>query len=77
MFIGVGKRVKMANNTNDLKDMEFGRLWVKKYSHSDKDGAHWVCVCECLNEITIKGSLLTSGKTKSCGCLRRENFKKK
>jgi len=30
----------------------------------------WICRCECGNTIEISSSSLTSGKTKSCGCIK-------
>ena len=38
------------------------------------------CRCQCGNITHVRGSLLRSGNTKSCGCLREEicaNFNKK
>jgi len=44
--------------------------------------ARWLCECSCLehNKIIADGYSITSGATKSCGCLKREvtaNFNKK
>ena len=33
----------------------------------------WHCVCSCGNEIDVVQSALTSGNTKSCGCLAKKN----
>lgn len=39
-----------------------------------KDGAvKWHCICDCGTSCVIKGSFLSCGHTKSCGCLAREN----
>jgi len=57
----------------DLTDKKFNRLKVIDISHEDNNRLyHWNCVCECGNEIIVKGSHLRSGHTKSCGCLRKE-----
>jgi len=54
------------------------RLTVINYSHSDRYGkAHWNCLCRCGNKITADGYRITSGHTKSCGCLNKEKIKKK
>ena len=35
--------------------------------HRHKE-AYWVCECDCGNVVTVRGSSLKSGHTKSCGC---------
>jgi 5-methylcytosine-specific restriction endonuclease McrA len=43
------------------------------FSHSDKRWRKWYNVkCDCNNELTVIGSSLVSGNTKSCGCLAKE-----
>lgn len=32
----------------------------------------WLCECECGNYVIVPGRNLREGKTKSCGCLRRD-----
>lgn len=32
----------------------------------------WKCQCDCGNEIIVRPDSLTSGHTKSCGCLQKE-----
>ena len=34
-----------------------------------KDGGWWRCLCDCGNEVVVKGTLLRNNNTKSCGCL--------
>lgn len=61
----------------DLSGQRFGRLVVKGYSHSNKNGrAVWNCVCDCGKSLTVKGNALLSGNTQSCGCLRNDNISK-
>jgi hypothetical protein len=55
----------------DLIGKTFGRLGVVEYSHSQSN-AYWRCVCVCRNEVVVDTISLTSGNTRSCGCLRRE-----
>lgn len=52
----------------------FGRLIVTAYSNKDKTGKHnkWLCQCDCGNEKIVYQGELKKGKTKSCGCLRKE-----
>lgn len=61
----------------DLTGMRFGRLTVLYqsgwYYHTNgKRTAVWHCICDCGNECDKRGSQLTSGDTKSCGCLPKE-----
>ena len=58
----------------DLTGQKFGRLTALKIAGKAKDGRIvWECLCECKNIIEIRGKDLSSGNTKSCGCLQREN----
>lgn len=56
----------------DLTGQRFGRLTVIRYDHSEHDGAHWLCKCDCGTEKVIAGYLLRNGATKSCGCLKSD-----
>lgn len=41
-----------------------------------KEGRSWyVCKCDCGNEVFVEGWHFHSGKTKSCGCIRKETDK--
>ena len=54
----------------DLSGQKFGRLTVIERAENNKRGqARWRCRCDCGNEVVVVGSFLTSGETKSCGCL--------
>lgn len=62
----------------DLTGQVFGRLTVLGYSHQDQyNRSHWVCLCECGNKKTISSNSLSSGKTRSCGCLDKEAHSEK
>lgn len=57
----------------DLTGQKYNRLTVIKRVENDKHGhTMWLCQCECGNEKIIKGTLLKTGKTKSCSCLNKE-----
>lgn len=56
----------------DITGQKFGRLLVLKYS-----GGLWHCQCDCGVIKDIAGHELLSGKTKSCGCLKRERIIKR
>lgn len=55
-----------------LAKRKFGRLIVGERVDNDKYGhAMWECFCRCGRRKIIAASHLTSGRTKSCGCLRK------
>ncbi|MCZ1090876.1 AP2/ERF family transcription factor [Clostridioides difficile] len=76
------KRIKacgcMKSNTqfkqNDLTGKKFGRLTAIKSTNKKAKSGHyiWACKCDCGNKIEIIESSLTTGKTRSCGCLQKE-----
>lgn len=49
----------------------FGRLTVVKIDNTTQK--LWVCRCSCGNQVKLTSYQLTSGHTKSCGCLRSES----
>ena len=55
----------------DYTGQKFGRLTVLKMNWSDTPTTA-NCICDCGNYITVIATQLSSGKTKSCGCLQRE-----
>lgn len=68
----------------DLTGQRFGRLIVDQVStrrgsmrrrsvsrYEDYEW-YWLCVCDCANVKRIAYRDLTSGRTRSCGCLRNE-----
>lgn len=57
----------------DETGKRYGKLTVIKYDHTDpKGGAYWLCKCDCGCTTVVKGNRLRNGKTRSCGCLKRE-----
>lgn len=78
----MGKGVKL-----DLKDKKFNRLqaieedtertkleWKKfrKGLRTTKPTVYWKFKCDCGKIISISGTAVANGRTKSCGCLMRE-----
>ena len=66
----------------DLTGQVFGRLEVSGFLRRETGYGstrfYWVCTCSCGNTTIRLPHALTSGKTKSCGCLRYDlkcNFK--
>ena len=64
----------------DLKNKRFGRLIAIKHIGSKGQGtkksAIWECICDCGTKKTVVASHLTSGHTKSCGCLKKDRLLK-
>jgi hypothetical protein len=62
-----------------LAGARFGRLVViaqtnkPEYIKGNRMRRFWLCLCDCGKEHTVSTSLLTSGLTRSCGCLGLEN----
>jgi len=67
---------------NNVKSIDrigerFGRLIVESiFKRSKRHRYEAVCICDCGNHADIVVNRLVAGKTKSCGCLRRENSAK-
>lgn len=58
----------------DLSGLKFGRLKVVELHHTDQfRKSYWKCECECGKIVIVRGSALTTGNTKSCGCLIYES----
>ncbi len=71
------------NYTSKIKDIsgqKFGRLTALYRLHNTKCRTRWLCVCDCGNLTEVKTVKLTTGHTRSCGCLQKEvtstHFKK-
>lgn len=66
-------RRRGAEQRLHLTGTKFTRLTVEGYAGKDRQGlALWQCRCDCGKTHTVRGSSLTTGVVKSCGCLSRE-----
>jgi hypothetical protein len=73
----------MVKVKDNLTGKVFTRLTVLKQAEDyiePKSGQHraqWLCECSCEehNQVIVLGKSLKQGKTKSCGCLRKENIR--
>lgn len=63
--------------TNDLTGKKFTRLTVISRSKDRGAQHYWNCKCDCGKERIVSGHRLTSGKTKSCRCIRTTHGKSK
>lgn len=73
------KGVVYVNNKNIGR--KINRWTLVRYDHSElcgkKSRQFWVCKCECGTEEVKETSAIIVGKSKSCGCLHKENKKNK
>lgn len=63
---------KTPSNFKDLTGQKFNRLLVIDRAKSRKEITYWVCICDCGIITEVSMGKLTSGHTKSCGCLQKE-----
>ena len=67
------KEIRKKEKTTYLIGKKFGKLTVINSTEERiNNSIVWHCKCECGNEKNVPTHLLTSGHTKSCGCLIRE-----
>lgn len=62
----------------DIVGKKFNRLTVVAFSHYANSGKtkHYLCRCDCGTEKVIYGGSVSTGRTRSCGCLHREVSRK-
>lgn len=62
----------------DLTGQTFGRWKVIGLSKNktESKAAYWKCVCQCGTVRDVKSDSLRGGRSKSCGCLAREQARK-
>ena len=56
----------------DLTGQKFGKLTALEPDGYARTSIRWKCQCECGNFTSVGSSKLTSGHTRSCGCLVSE-----
>lgn len=63
----------------DLKGLRFGKLVVLKRCETNNNMGkpQWECICDCGNHTIVSSAQLVSSRTRSCGCLVRENHFRK
>lgn len=70
---GVKSCKSCAALIKDFEKKRFGYLTVQKYN---KETKKWLCLCDCGNYKEVAAENLTSGKTKSCGCIKSRGEKR-
>lgn len=57
----------------DRTGQKFGRLTlIERVENNKSNQVQWKCRCDCGKEVIVKSYSLTTGQTKSCGCLKKE-----
>lgn len=70
-------KVEPDSHTDPLIGQTIGRLTVLSPTDPNPQGhPRMLCECACGNVTKVKRTSLTQGRTKSCGCLRREEVAK-
>jgi len=62
-------------NRKDITGNKYNRLTALEFSHKGKKVNYWKCMCDCGKTTTVHINALTSGGTKSCGCLKEQSVK--
>lgn len=71
---GNRRKHKIRGPERDISGHRFERLTVLAFSHRDEHRkSRWLCRCECGNTTVVILRGLTSGRTRSCGCIRVES----
>lgn len=62
----------MGLKIRDLTGQKFGKITpIKPLDKRKNKKVVWLCKCDCGNECEIAGTNLTSGNTRSCGCIAK------
>ena len=71
------KSDKINGNFYDRTGMKYGRLKVLYRTLNNKNNdSQWVCLCDCGTIKPYRSCGLSTGRTQSCGCYKREQINK-
>src|SRR6266487_4272583 len=62
---------------HNLNHQVFGQLHVIGYAGRIKGCPHWRCICSCNRETVVRDWYLMLGRTRSCGCFRKELMRRR
>lgn len=62
----------LRHEIRDITNERFGRLVAVEFVEIRNSKTIWKCVCDCGNMCEVSLSSLSSGASRSCGCLDRE-----
>ena len=63
---------KRGNCAEDITNQRFHKLIAIERKASKNGRTRWLCKCDCGNYVTVATKNLKEGKTKSCGCIKKE-----
>ena len=66
-------KIHEPKNRKDLSGALLGKLEVKEVAYVKNNELYYLCKCKCGNETIVRGSQLTSGRARSCGCDEKRN----
>ena len=68
----------MGRPAVDISGQKFGKLTAVNQSDRRDSGGkvYWDCLCDCGNEVSVRGTHLRRGDTVSCGCYITERLVK-
>lgn len=69
----------MTKKPTDLTGLKINKLTVIEFAGYSQDKSKkplWRCQCECGKEAIVRAHMILSGRTQSCGCVRKETSKK-
>lgn len=67
----------MSKEVN-IAGIKFNRLTaLRKEFVNNKYTGNWICNCECGKQVSVSKRNIVSGITKSCGCYKIQEFKKR
>lgn len=74
LTINKNKKEPHCDRFVDITNHRFGR-WTALYRKgvNEKNCSIWHCRCDCGNEKDISITILRNGKSKSCGCLKKDS----
>ena len=54
----------------DIAGKQFGDIFVESFAYTKQGSTYWNCICGCGKKFVASGKRVSSGNTKSCGCLK-------
>lgn len=69
------KTVRKGPVAENLEGVRFEKLTVLRRADNENGRVRWLCQCDCGNTCIVAAHDLKAGKTKSCGCMRRQKGK--